>query len=166
MKKMIIAVFLSLAASVPAGEQDYLRGTNTIELVKGESLTVLGFYREGECVYITSINLRLVFPPYNTPNPNCVAFRVSESSDLASRTILGPCIISKESPAETFAYKKSAGDVFTSPMNVVMVPAGYDSDVDLMVESSTDLENWTPIYSGNTGTTNSSAFFRTRLITK
>jgi hypothetical protein len=49
-------------------------------------------------------------------------------------------------------------------MNIIALPADNNGDVDLLVEVSADLLSWTPIYSGSAGTSNSAAFFRTRLI--
>ena len=64
------------------------------------------------------------------------------------------------------AYKITRPDtiVAVSPMNIVALPGDNNGDVELLVEASTDLMSWTPIYSGSAGTSNNAAFIRTRLI--
>jgi hypothetical protein len=77
---------------------------------------------------------------------------------------------SNNSVAETgeVAIKVTDANLHTGsdgqPLNIVTLPADNGGDVELLVERSDDLLNWTPVYSGSAGTSNSAAFFRTRLI--
>ncbi len=59
---------------------------------------------------------------------------------------------------------KNTTDVNLKPMNIISLPEDNNGDMNLVIESSADLQTWTPVYSGSAGTSGTAAFFRTRLI--
>ena len=66
-----------------------------------------------------------------------------------------------------FIYKiVNSFDVDLKPMNIISLPEDNNGDMNLVVETSTDLQTWTPVYSGSAGTSGTAAFFRTRLISQ
>lgn len=159
MKKLILCIaVLVCAMSVAAQDQGYLTGTNTIELVEGESLIVLCAVNGETSGDVVKVEL----PPYGGSTIYSPA--IGPSSDLAQRTIIGPCKVRPFYDSRIFMYKINRAPVFTNPMNVVTLPADNNGDVDLLVETSPDLQTWTPVYSGSVGTSNDSSFIRTRLI--
>lgn len=161
MKKLLCVVVMLCGLSAVADDQGYLTGTNTIELAEGESLIVLCNLRSGA----TSHGVVVKFPPYDTPESKIYSYTVYQYSDLAHRTILGPCRVNaSNSTHDIFGYKINRAEVFTNPMNVITLPAENTGDVNLVIESSPDLESWTAVYSGSAGTSGDAAFFRTRLI--
>ena len=94
---------------------------------------------------------------------------VAAFGSLEQRTIIGPLTIAPNISSRMgtyLSYKIIRPDavVNTSPMNIISLPDDNNGDVELLVESSTDLQNWTPVYSGSAGMSNNAAFFRTRLI--
>ena len=161
--KFVIGAVVACSFSAVADEQGYLSGTNTLTLAEGESLIVL-------CIINSSssygdIDIEVELPPYNEqPEPNIYNLRIIGDTDLASRTILGPCKIKNQHQYHIFGYKISSAEPFANPMNIVTLPADNDGDVDLLVETSSDLQTWSPVYSGSVGTSNTASFIRTRLI--
>lgn len=163
MKGLSLAIASSVVAASTtwgAADQGYLTGTNTIELVEGESLIVLSMY--GQYTSATEIYILVDLPPYEEPQIY-LPLRVLHSTDLAGRTVIGPCRVMNDNIYNMFAYKINRAEVFTTPMNIITLPAEVTNDVNLVVESSPDLETWTPVYSGSAGTSGTEAYFRTRL---
>ena len=170
MKKTILSVIIGLACalSAVADEYGYLKGTNTVTLAEGEQLIILSMIR-GSVNSSWTGKIVIEFPPEwidpELGGNNIYSVEIGRDSDLAHRTFIGPCEIrAATTDRDIFAYKKTSTGVFTNPMNVVMLPADNNGDVDLLVETSADLETWTPVYSGSVGTSNSASFIRTRLI--
>ena len=111
------------------------------------------------------LNRTIVFRFYRSSSSGT---SVGWSSD-SDRTIVGACVISPNTGANdgtVIDYKIVRHEVTAPPMNIISLPDDNNGDVDLLLETSTDLISWTPIYSGSAGTSNSAAFFRTRLIQK
>jgi hypothetical protein len=50
------------------------------------------------------------------------------------------------------------------PLNTVVIPTDASGPVDIILESSTDLVNWTPALPGSYATSNSERFFRVRAV--
>jgi hypothetical protein len=97
------------------------------------------------------------------------SFDTDSWSTENDRIIVGACVVAPktgEDNGKIIDYKIVRNETNTSPMNIVSLPDDNNGDVDLLVESSTDLQNWTAVYSGSAGTSNNAAFFRTRLIRK
>lgn len=90
--------------------------------------------------------------------------KISTTPDFG--TIAGPCKIQLGSADRYCSYKITRHEVSASPMNIIALPEDNNGDVELLIETSTDLMSWTPVYSGSAGTSNNAAFFRTRLIQK
>lgn len=160
MKKIIVLLVLASALTSVADEQGILTGTNTLTLVEGESLIVLGIIGIPNFNFFGPL-IDLEFPPYGVTN---YQHGVGGDSPVVQRTILGPCKVKPGHSDYRFWYRITTADVFASPMNVVSLPGDNNGDVDLVIESSPDLETWTPVYSGSAGTSGTEAFFRTRLI--
>ncbi len=163
MKKLFCTALLLCSLSAIAGEQGYLTGTNTVELAEGENLIAMWFSNENYSDGPDDISLEIQLPPYDQEEPEIHTIMIRLDTDTAGRTIFGPCRIRVKKTPWVLAYKKTSQEVFP-PVNIIMIPIDYEGDVDLMVETSPDLETWTPLYSGSAGTSNSAAFYRTRLI--
>jgi hypothetical protein len=162
-----------LVSSVLAGvEYGSLKGiTQSVTLEEGETFTVMANnFNSGSqtdiSIYIpassTSASANLAF--YTKETGSGVGVKSSPIPDAG--TIAGPCRIRLYDAGKYCSYKITRPDVVVeaSPMNIIALPADNNGDVDLLVEVSADLLSWTPIYSGSAGTSNSAAFFRTRLI--
>ena len=82
------------------------------------------------------------------------------------RMIVGPAEISVGEIVLPVSYKilRPIDDSNLSPLNIISLPADNNGDVDLLIETSPDLQTWTPIYSDSIGTTGSASFIRTRLL--
>lgn len=101
MKKSLCVVLLLCALSgVAAAEQGYLSGTNAVELAEGESLTVLCIIDPNMTAGATQISISLDVPPYYTSPYHTVLIRTE--SDLASRTMIGPCRVLNKNSNTTF----------------------------------------------------------------
>jgi hypothetical protein len=90
------------------------------------------------------------------------------------RTLLGPASVTPHSDNGRIfyiAYKiirasESSSSSSAEPINIVSLPADNNGDVDLLIETSPDLQTWTPIYSDSIGATGTATFIRTRLVTE
>jgi hypothetical protein len=86
------------------------------------------------------------------------------------RTIVGPATISINSTDQSYptcyiAYKISRAETSVSPANIISLPADSNGNIELIFESSTDLQTWESVYSFTYNSANQShKFFRTRLI--
>ena len=85
------------------------------------------------------------------------------------RSVVGPCTLSvvEGQSIAIFHYKiirASESESSANPINIISLPADNNGDVDLLIETSADLQSWTPIYSDSIGATGTASFIRTRLI--
>ena len=87
-----------------------------------------------------------------------------------ARTLWGPSTISFYSAnaglisASYKIIRASESEASANPINIISLPADNNGDVDLLIETSPDLQTWTPIYSDSIGATGTASFIRTRLI--
>jgi len=170
MKKLIVLICFGLVAGAIA-EVEYgslMGNAESVTLAAGETFTLLAnnFNKGGG-----AINL------YSPPSANSyieLDYYYHQTAAYDSRTfhatlgnygvIAGPCRIELSSSSGYCSYKITRHEVTASPMNIISLPDTNNGDVDVLIESSTDLLSWTPVYSGSAGTSNNAAFFRTRLI--
>ncbi len=89
------------------------------------------------------------------------------------RIFSGPCSITPNEHQDLLHinYKiirasESSSSSSAEPINIVSLPADNNGDVDLLIETSPDLQTWTPIYSDSIGATGTATFIRTRLVTE
>ena len=85
------------------------------------------------------------------------------------RTIAGPRTLTPrntENNALRIDYKiVRAHDTSLQPSNVISLPADFNGDMEVIVETTTDLLNWSQVYSfTHNSTSQGSRFFRTRVI--
>ena len=90
-----------------------------------------------------------------------------------NRMIVGPAVIAPNLDTFTYTYfysykiisvTEAESSASPTPLNIISLPADNNGDIDLLIETSTDLQSWTPIYSDSIGTTGTASFIRTRLI--
>ena len=102
-----------------------------------------------------------------------VEFYISGDKREEVRTIIGPAIIAPDldqySSTAFWSFKiirasETESSASPTPLNIISLPADNNGDLDLLIETSTDLQSWTPIYSDSIGTTGTASFIRTRLI--
>ena len=67
-------------------------------------------------------------------------------------------------PFKIIRASEAESSASPTPLNIISLPADNNGDLDLLIETSTDLQSWTPIYSDSIGTTGTASFIRTRLI--
>ena len=149
-----------------------LGSAQSVTLSEGETLTVMAnnFNNYG----VSSDDINLSFPPNYDMYVGLDFFAIysgSQNTDVNASTpyfgtIVGPCRIQLTQTGKYCSYKITRHEVTASPMNIVSLPSDNNGDVELLIETSTDLLTWTPVYSGSAGTSNNAAFFRTRLITQ
>ena len=93
--------------------------------------------------------------------------------DQKYHIITGPAIISPDIsveydvlllPFKIIRASETESSASPTPLNIISLPADNNGDLDLLIETSTDLQSWTPIYSDSIGTTGTASFIRTRLI--
>ena len=139
-----------------SGSSDWSSST-TVDVKSGELFQlsrIYGYLNGSFQSYNAAFDITIEGVTYNTFRNNLSA-------------IYGPCIVSFENTstsARYIEYQITVPEIETSPMNIISLPEDNNGDVELLVESSTDLQSWTPVYSGSAGTSNNAAFFRTRLI--
>jgi hypothetical protein len=150
-------MFIGLTTATFADvEYGFMKALDSATLLEGEVLTVLSVIKPSSAGPL----VRLKFPPYDE---SYETLSITSTSTTEQRIIPGPCRVSSYGNGH-FAYKITRHEVTANPMNIVALPADNNGDVELLIETSMDLITWTPVYSGSAGTSNSAAFFRTRLI--
>ncbi len=142
--------------------------SHTVNLAEGDVFIYLNAYRgtngenQQETFFnytnsLTAFTIKLDTVEYTHSNHECM------------RTICGPCTLTpSDSRNQTVIvnYKIIRASEATSPtpLNIISLPADNNGDLDLLIETSTDLQSWTPIYSDSIGATGTASFIRTRLI--
>ena len=171
MKTTIICLFIALTTTTMA-ELEYgslIGSTQSITIASGETFTLLANNFNER--YPSSTDIKVYSPPSNETYVSLQLYKYS-SYHLKNAVnpnfgiIAGPCKIQLSGADGYCSYKITRHEVTASPMNIIALPSDNNGDVDVLVEASTDLITWTPIYSGSAGTSNNAAFFRTRLITQ
>lgn len=90
---------------------------------------------------------------------------------IGFETFVGPLTITPKNTSSvlyaTYQIIRSSeteSSASLAPLNIISLPADNNGDLDLLIETSTDLQSWTPIYSDSIGATGAASFIRTRLI--
>ncbi|MFL2860192.1 MAG: hypothetical protein ACJZ85_01475 [Pontiellaceae bacterium] len=106
----------------------------------------------------------------NISNEQIRLLSMSSNDRESARTFYGPVVLTPSSAISSFwSYKiirtsETESSASPTPLNIISLPADNNGDLDLLIETSTDLQSWTPIYSDSIGATGTASFIRTRLI--
>ena len=171
MKKIIVIglIIVAYGMSAVAEESGYFYRATSSSAWQPSAQIVLGageiisfgpkwWFNGEELLSTTTCNFNITFENNITYSTSVYNFGGS---------VLGPCTIvldENQAPIRIRYTIARATDVQVSPMNIISLPADNNGDVELLVETSTDLQTWVPVYSGSAGTSSTAAFFRTRLI--
>lgn len=182
----ILMMLITLIASIAIADEHgflYCTGSNTVSsaitLNAGDTFTVLAnrtspshasggttivvMLSDGTTIGFTSARLGTDY---------------DSSTDKASgneldRTICGPCSIylskGNDHIAESYAYCSyritRAANNALQPSNIISLPADVDGDMQVIVETSTDLLSWEQCYSfTHNNAEGTGRFFRTRIV--
>lgn len=171
MKKLILA-FVMMAGLTSAQEFGYFSRADfnsewsptNVVLNAGDQLIFLATDHYSFGINLTDGDGNLHY----IPSDYIILTSGSSAYPVESRILVGPAIISPNHPYGSYlAYKIIRAEtvgVSTTPLNIISLPDDNNGDVEILIESSTDLLSWTPVYSGSAGTSNNAAFIRTRLI--
>ena len=174
MNKLITTILVATTTVVIA-EVEYgsLHGSTQSVIVEvGETFTVLA----NNFNALNLQDIEISFPPdyTTTVDLDFYIYNSDASGQIFTKNnyienagiIVGPCKVRLLSAARYCSYKVTKPDAMASstPMNIISLPDDNNGDVELLIESSTDLQSWTPVYSGSAGMSNNAAFIRTRLI--
>ena len=87
---------------------------------------------------------------------------------LSTGSLVGPATILAESTGGfrlvTFRLKDNTSTTQTVPTSAVVIPTDATGPVDVILESSTDLVNWTQANPGTYGASTTKRFFRVRAV--
>ena len=155
--------------------------TQSVTLNEGDGIVFLNAYDgtspldemdDDECLLIFTM-MSSVNSNVNISKNYYIKFNSAAPIDLYSRTFSGPCSIipNEQQDLVHMNYKiirasSSSSSSSVEPINIVSLPADNNGDVDLLIETSPDLQTWTPIYSDSIGATGTATFIRTRLVTE
>lgn len=179
--KTLIAIILSISTVATAAEFGYLycQGSNTVSksiiLHPGDTFTplaskALAYYSDNDVLIKTTLSDGTVL--------NIKTSTSSYGSDI-NRTICGPCTVAitrmrdrldlPEYHPGDFAYCSyridRAANTALSPANVISLPADANGNMQVIVETSTDLLEWQQVYSfTHNNAEGTGRFFRTRII--
>ena len=168
MKNLLLIFSVLLSTSLSAVEYGYLSSSNansSITLNSGDLLEFLG----GESVYNIANAITVTLP-------NGVYFDV-EAENLgldyhsggigfldteSTKAYVGPCTISTN--LKYLAYRLTRVSEYQNS-NVFSVLGDSNSTHNIVVETSTDLENWTPVHSSGLTGSSEQIYVRTRIST-
>jgi len=85
--------------------------------------------------------------------------------------VAGPCIIQAGTSSSlkgvmTYRIRPNVSSSTSIPANAVVIPTDATGDIDIILESSTDLVNWTQANPGTYGASATKRFFRVRAVNK
>lgn len=182
--KRLLVVMVMVSGFVFAEEYGYFSRLTPNDLWTPQSVTI----DEGDAMVIINsdyqqdqtnkwVRVDIVYSNGNTDGVNMRFFDAMREYNDSYRTICGPVDVrgrfqpnSSNFDATTINYKiiraSSSSSSSAEPINIVSLPADNNGDVDLLIETSPDLQAWTPIYSDSIGATGTATFIRTRLVTE
>ena len=134
---------------------------SSITLNEGDAYIAVG--PENQLFYLSKPNIS---------NEQILLSPLNISYQESARTIYGPVVLTPyntSSDPKIWSYKiirasETESSASLAPLNIISLPADNNGDLDLLIETSTDLQSWTPIYSDSIGATGTASFIRTRLI--
>ena len=123
----------------------------------------------GKTIEVISISgtipIYVVYGASNFTGPNSNGYA---NSSLSVGTIAGPASIYVEGGAGfkvlTFRLKDNSSTTETVPTSAVVIPTDATGPVNVILESSTDLVNWTQANPGTYGASTTKRFFRVRAV--
>lgn len=168
----LLPILLSLSvlhASLTAAEYGYLDNLDqTVNLLEGDTLEVLSYSIVAPSVQNTVL--------ISTPNSDIpFEFELSHWNSngiihttyaAGLRTIVGPCTFRLGGTFKYYlAFKITrASELEYRNINIISIPEDtVGDDTQVVVEASSDLQNWTTVHSSTIS--GQKAFFRTRIIT-
>jgi hypothetical protein len=112
-----------------------------------------------------SLPLNVVFGNGNYAGSNSDGYAYER---LSTGSLTGPATIVADSVvgfrAVTFRLKDNTSTTQTVPTSAVVIPTDATGPVDVILESSTDLVNWTQANPGTYGASTTKRFFRVRAV--
>ena len=170
--RQAILIFLALFLHTATGEEYGYFTRATTEDPWNKVVTL----REGDRLVFLTSNSSDWGVQLTIPNGNAVfldadslgfALHTDEPAELIEkRTIVGPCDVSAASTSARYISYKivRASDGSIQPTNVISLPANHEGDMQIIVETSTNLTEWPVVYTFSHNSTNqASRFFRTRI---
>ena len=167
MKRILLALVMICGSAIADTEYGYFIRSDTyaewnpssVTINTGDRFRFLITKRMGSSVTTTTTDVTL-----DSGN-------ISLDFRVGFETFIGPLTISPKSTGDilyaTYQIIRSSeteSSTSPTPLNIISLPADNNGDLDLLIETSTDLQSWTPIYSDSIGATGTASFIRTRLI--
>ncbi len=159
----ITILFLFFSACLSAVEYSYLTPADTISLNNGDVLEVLG--GDSDVRGILTITLPDETEAYIESYYLGLAAGGNSSMGVANRTFVGPCTVS--TTIKYVSYKLTRASELaqsSTPVNTVVIPTDANGNVEIILESSTDLVNWTAASPGEYSSATQNRFFRVRAV--
>ena len=123
----------------------------------------------GKTMEVVSMTSNLpVIAVYGTSNFTGTVYNGYAYNTLSVGTIVGPAsLVVENSPGfriVTFRLRDNTSTTTTTPTSAVVIPTDATGPVDVILESSTDLVNWTQANPGTYGASTTKRFFRVRAV--
>lgn len=169
----LLVAFAIESTAEPAGtytiaDGSLATGQNQIQVDAGFTATVIGYaLRTGDNVP-SGQGQSFIYIGFTE---NSTSIKLSEGASIVENlSFEGPLVIDahaegNENSLATATIKIQRSEIVADfvPNNSVVIPADETGDVEIVLEKSTDLINWTPADPGVVGTSNDGVFFRVRL---
>ena len=157
-------LFLFFSACLSAVEYSYLTPADTISLNDGDVLEVLGGDHEQD-----GDDLTLTLPDGTVVHIGrfYLGLRAGGNSTMGmgNRTFVGPCTITTNIKYVSYKLTRASELAQSStPVNTVVIPTDANGNVEIILESSTDLVNWTAASPGEYSSATQNRFFRVRAV--
>ena len=157
-------LFLLFSACLSAVEYSYFTPTDTISLNDGDVLEVLGGDPEQDGDFLTLTLPDGTVLPISRFYLGLRAGAYS-SMGMGNRTFVGPCTITTNIKYVSYKLTRASELAQSStPVNTVVIPTDANGNVEIILESSTDLVNWTAASPGEYSAATQNRFFRVRAV--
>ena len=151
-------LFLFLSACLSAVEYSYLEPDTELTLQAGDIFEILSF--EDESLHVTQQvgDISYAFSWFE--------LGVSGNSGATSRSRIfcGPATLTVTHFVNYKLTRASELAQSSTPVNTVVIPTDANGNVEIILESSTDLVNWTAASPGEYSSATQNRFFRVRAV--
>lgn len=161
MKYLLLIFSVLLSTSLSAVEYGYLSQEQpSISLSQGDVIELLAINRDSEIIITLPNGSQIEFDEYVIG-----ASSLNGSFTTINNTFVGPITISLAGNYSRYiAYQITRASEYQNS-NVFSVIGDSSSTHNIIVETSTDLENWTPVHSSGLTGSSEQIYVRTRIST-
>ena len=140
---------VTIAAPGLVGSLNYFFATNQTVTLLNNNIAFQLYFTSGINITFAANNLTTYYQPLQFTGLNRITFNQNNTPS---------------SYATFIVYTPPTNSVYYTPVNSVVIPSDATGNVQIILESSSDLVNWIPSLPGTYGSTYTNRFFRVRAV--